>query len=85
METLRLVGDPCGNGEAARRPAAPRYSIHRAYRHRVARTEMGYRRKVLVPRSAGHFDFIPEAEIQDTEADADDESDASQKQTPALE
>jgi hypothetical protein len=77
METLRIGG-------GCRLPAAPRYSIHRACRHRVARTELGYHRKILIPRAVvqipqgllGHLDFIPEVETQETLVDPDDESDA---------
>jgi hypothetical protein len=70
METLRLRGD--------RRPAhAPRYSVYRASRHRVARAELGYRRKVLTPRTPDAIDFVPFTEAQEPESNAEEESDIS--------
>jgi hypothetical protein len=67
METLRLRGND-------RRPTyTPRYSIYRASRHRVARAELGYRRKVLTPRMSEPIALIPAAteEPADLEADRD--------------
>jgi hypothetical protein len=63
METLRLRGND-------RRPTyTPRYSVYRASRHRVARAELGYRRKVLTPRMAEPIDFVPAHETQEPETD----------------